>query len=83
MIGMPVLLYLVFLCMPNTNPEMVFAGVLLSSISMVTIFTVLGQSFEIGEKTSAILLLCTVANILTVAVVIALLMSKEHIKKHC
>lgn len=76
MIGMPVLLYLVFLCMPNTNPEMIFAGVLLSSISMVTMFTVFGQSFEIGEKTSAILLLCTIANILTVAAVIALLMPK-------
>lgn len=44
-IGMPVLLYLVFLCMPNTNPEIIFAGMLLSSISMVTMFTVFGQSF--------------------------------------
>lgn len=76
MILMPLLVYLLFLCMPNTNPEMIFAGVLLSSISMVTMFSVFGQSFNMGEKASAILLLCTVANLLTVTTVIALLMPK-------
>lgn len=74
MILMPILVYLLFLYMPNTNQEMIFSGVLLSSISMVTMFSVFGQSFDMSEKTSAILLLCTVANLLTVTTVIALLM---------
>lgn len=74
MILMPVLVYLLFLCMPNTNTEMIFAGALLSSISMVTMFSVLGQSFNMGEKTSAILLLCTVANLVTVTIVMHLLL---------
>ena len=74
MLCMPLLVYLLFLCMPNTNPEMIFAGVLLSSISMVTMFSVFGQSFNLGERTSAILLLCTVANLVTIPVIIAVLM---------
>lgn len=74
MILMPVLVYLLFMCMPNTNPEMIFAGVLLSSISMVTMFSVFGQSFDMGEKSSAILLLCTIANLVTVTIVMSLLL---------
>lgn len=74
MVFMPLLVYLLFLCMPNTTPEMVFSGVLLASISMATLFTIFGQSFGIGEKTSAILLICTLANLLMVMVVIKLLL---------
>lgn len=74
MLIMPVLVYLMFLCMPNTNPEMVFAGVLLASISMATIFSIFGQSLRLGEKTSAILLMCTLANLGTVPIIITLLL---------
>lgn len=74
MILMPLLVYLLFLCMPNTHPEMIFAGVLLSSISMVTMFSVFGQSFDMGEKAATILLLCTVANLLTVTIIMSLLL---------
>ncbi|PVZ83461.1 transporter [Serratia sp. S1B] len=73
MVLMPILVYLIFLCMPNTNAEMIFAGVFLSSISMVTMFTVFGQTFEMGEKTTAILLMCTISNIITIPIVITLL----------
>lgn len=74
MLLLPLLVYGLFLCMPNTHPEMIFAGVLLSGISMVTMFSVFGQSFQIGERTSAILLICTLANLITIPTIIALLM---------
>lgn len=72
MLCMPLLVYALFLCMPNAQPEMIFAGVLLSSISMVAMFGVFGQNFQLGQKSSAILLLCTSANILTISTVMAL-----------
>lgn len=76
MILMPILVYLMFLAMPNTNPEMIFSGVLLASVSMATIFTIFGQSIDKGEKTSAILLLSTLTNIVTLTLVVTLLLPR-------
>lgn len=77
MVLMPLLVYLMFLCMPNTNAEMIFAGVLLASVSMATLFGIFGQSLGVGEKSSAILLICTLANILSVTTIITLLLPNK------
>ena len=74
MMIMPLLVYLIFWFMPNTNPQMVFAGVLLSSVSMATMFSIFGQSLEMGGKSSAILLISTLLNLLSVPIITTLLL---------
>lgn len=73
LVAMPLLVYLVFLCLPNTTPEMIFAGVLLASMSMATMFVVFGESIGLGTETSSILLLTTLGAIISTSTVIMLL----------
>lgn len=73
LVAMPLLVYLVFLCLPNTTPEMIFAGVLLASMSMATLFGVFAQGLGMGERSSTILLITTIGTILSTSTVIMLL----------
>ena len=76
MVIMPVLVYCVLSNMPNVSQEMLFAGVLLAGISMVTMFGIFGQQTGIAEQTSTTLLLCTLGNLIVVTTTMALLLPK-------
>lgn len=64
LILLPYFVYLLFLCFPDSTAEMIFAGVLLSSVSMVGIFAVFGQQYDMQE-TPSILLITTSLSIIS------------------
>lgn len=66
---MPLLVYSLFLLFPSADAEMIFAGTLLASVSMIGIFAVFGQQYEM-QKVPAILLICTLCSILSLSTVI-------------
>jgi malonate transporter and related proteins len=72
LILMPLLVYGLFQLFPNATSEMVFAGVLLSSISMVGIFAVFGQQFDM-QKVPPILMTTTLLCIINLSFIIRLL----------
>ena len=72
LILMPLLVYGLFQLFPNTTSEMVFAGVLLSSISMVGIFAVFGQQFDM-QKVPPILMTTTLLCIINLSFIIRFL----------
>lgn len=65
----PCFVYLLFLCFPNTTAEMIFAGVLLASVSMVGMFAVFGQQYNMQE-TPTILLITTSLSLISLLVTI-------------
>ncbi|MDQ9021260.1 AEC family transporter [Acinetobacter sichuanensis] len=69
LIIMPLLVYVIFLIVPNTSKEMIFAGVLLSSVSMVGLYAVFGQQYDM-QKVPPILLVTTLLSIVSMSLVI-------------
>ena len=70
---MPTLVYILLSTMPNTSPEMIFSGVLLASVSMVTLFGVFGQSLGLQARSAPILMLTTLGSSISMSVVIYVL----------
>ena len=66
---MPLLVYGMFQLFPSASAEMIFAGVLLSSVSMVGLFAVFGQQYGL-QKVPAILLVNTIFCIISLSAVI-------------
>lgn len=66
---MPILVYGLFQLFPNATQEMVFAGTLLASVSMVGMFAVFGQQFDM-KKVPSILLISTLLSVISMSTVI-------------
>lgn len=66
---MPILVYGLFQLFPNANNEMVFAGTLLASVSMVGMFAVFGQQFDM-KKVPSILMISTLLSVISMSTVI-------------
>ena len=67
LIVMPSVVWLVFQMLPNVSTQMQFAGVLLSSISMATIFSLFGQQHQLGARSAAVLLITTLLMFVSVS----------------
>ncbi|ANF83212.1 hypothetical protein A3K93_13255 (plasmid) [Acinetobacter sp. NCu2D-2] len=69
LVTLPLLVFGIFQCLPNTNAEMIFAGTLLSSVSMVGLFAIFGQQYDM-KKVPTILLFSTLLSIFSISTVI-------------
>ena len=69
LIVMPCLVYLLFQLFPHASDEMIFAGTLLASVSMVSIFAIFAQQFNM-QKGPPILLVTTLLCIFSLSIVI-------------
>lgn len=67
---MPLVVLLMFNLLPNVSGEMRFAGVLLASVSMATVYSLFGQQNGIGERTAAVLLITTLLMFVSVSTVL-------------
>lgn len=50
LVVMPLTVFVLLSLLPNVSEEMRFAGVLLASVSMATMYSLLGQHYGIGER---------------------------------
>lgn len=69
LILMPVLVYGIFQFFPSASDEMIFAGTLLASVSMVGIFAIFAQQLNM-QKAPPILLITTLMSIFSLSIVI-------------
>ena len=72
LIALPICVYTFFQLFPGVDHEMIFAGVLLSSVSMVGLYGIFGQQYNM-KNVPIILLMTTLFSVLSIATFIQLL----------
>ena len=70
LVVMPLTVFVLLSLLPNVSEEMRFAGVLLASVSMATMYSLLGQHYGIGERSAAVLLITTLLMFFSVTTVL-------------
>lgn len=69
----PLLLFGAFCLLPDVEPTLMVAGLLLASAPMMSVFPILGQRFGLEERCAASLVACTVLAFFSVSALLALL----------
>ena len=70
LVVMPLTVFVLLSLLPHVSEEMRFAGVLLASVSMATMYSLLGQHYGIGERSAAVLLITTLLMFFSVTTVL-------------
>ena len=70
LVFMPTVVLTVLSLWPGVSEEMRFAAVLLASVSMATMYSLLGQQYGIGERSAAVLLITTLLMFFSVSTVL-------------
>ena len=68
----PLLVFLGLTYLTNVSQEMVYAGTIIASLPMPTIFAMLGQAYGLSEKTLTPLLMSTIVGFIVMSTLIAM-----------